>query len=175
MSALQAVHSGALRAMMAQFPTGVTIVGTGGHGPDQGMTANSITCVSLDPPLVAISLTRDTRTERAISASGGFAVTFLSQQQAELATQFARPNNDRFRDMDVARTGRGYPYFRDGLGFIECVTTQHLDAGDHRVIFGLVTESVLNGGEPLLFFRSRFGSVAGEPVDRTVPTSEERQ
>lgn len=163
------IDGDALRAMMAHFPTGVTIVSARGRDGDHGMTANSVTCVSLDPPLVAVCLTRDSRTEQAVSQSGGFAMTFLSQQQAGLAARFARPHQDHFRDVMVGRTANGHPHFPGGLGFIECVTAHQIDAGDHRVVIGLVTDFGLNGGDPLVFFRSRFGSIAPD-ADRPTPS-----
>jgi flavin reductase (DIM6/NTAB) family NADH-FMN oxidoreductase RutF len=169
------VGGAALRAMMAHFPTGVTIVGARGRDGDQGMTANSVTCVSLDPPLVSVCLTRDSRTEQAVSQSEGFALTFLSKQQAELASHFARPNEDHFHDVAARRTAHGHPYFPDGLGFLECATVYQIDAGDHRVIIGLVTESGLSGGDPLVFFRSRFSAIAASGDGRTTPDTEEQQ
>ena len=158
------VEGAAFRSMMAQFPTGVVIVSTGGHGPDQGMTANAIMSVSLDPPLIAISLTRGTRTERAISESGGFTLTVLGRHQADLAMSFARPAHDHFEDRPVLRSERGHPYFPDGLGFVECVVEQTVEAGDHRIIIGLVTEAIVQGGEPLVFHSSRFGALALDPT-----------
>jgi flavin reductase (DIM6/NTAB) family NADH-FMN oxidoreductase RutF len=165
------VDSGALRAIMGQFPTGVTVVGVRGEERDQGMTANSLTCVSLEPPLVAICLSHGSRTERAISDSGSFALTFLSEDQSALASHFARNHQDHFDTVTVARTERGHPYLPNGVGFMECVVAQQVDAGDHRVILGLVTESVMTGAEPLVFFRSQFSTVVEGGATQNEPIS----
>jgi flavin reductase (DIM6/NTAB) family NADH-FMN oxidoreductase RutF len=151
--------SQALRAVMGHFPTGVTIVGAHADGEDQGMTANSLTCVSLDPPLVAVCTAHGSRTGDAIESSGSFAITFLAHHQHEVARQFARVEDDHFAGVETARTPLGHPYLPEGIGFIECVVHDRVDAGDHSIFIGLVTETTLSGGQPLVFFRSRLGSI----------------
>jgi 3-hydroxy-9,10-secoandrosta-1,3,5(10)-triene-9,17-dione monooxygenase reductase component len=154
-----AVDAQALRAMMGHFPTGVTIVGSHFGGRDEGMTANSLTCVSLDPPLVAVCAARGSRTDQAIESSGGFAVTFLAHHQKELARKFARVAADHFHGVATGRTSLGHPHLPEGIGFMECVVRDAIEAGDHTVFIAHVTESALAGGEPLVFFRSRLGSL----------------
>jgi flavin reductase (DIM6/NTAB) family NADH-FMN oxidoreductase RutF len=149
----------ALRAVMGHYPTGVTILGCHADGADQGMTANSFTCVSLEPPLVAVCTTHGSRTGGAIDVSGGFAITLLAHHQHDLARRFARVDDDHFAGVEPARSPLGHPYLPDGIGFIECVVRERIEAGDHWIFIGQVTESVLTGGEPLVFFRSRLGSL----------------
>jgi len=152
-----------LRTVMAHFPTGVTIIGSHAHGKDQGMTANSVTCVSLDPPLVAVCTSHGSRTIEAIDASGGFAVTFLASDQEDLALQFSRSHHDHFKGMTTGRTTLGHPYFPNGVGYLGCVVHQQVEAGDHSIVIGAVTESVLRGGDPLVFFRSKLGNLSQAP------------
>lgn len=161
---LPAADGRALRNLMAHFPTGVTIVGTHFEGTDQGMTANSLTCVSLDPPIVAVCTAHGSRTGRAITCSGGFAVTFLAQHQATLARRFARSEDDRFVGIPVSRTSLGHPHLPGGIGFVQCVVLEQIDAGDHAIFIARVTDAVVRGGEPLMFFRSQFGALPQEHV-----------
>ena len=161
---LPAADGRALRNLMAHFPTGVTIVGSHFDGTDQGMTANSLTCVSLDPPIVAVCTAHGTRTEHAIDSSGGFAVTFLAQHQAGLARTFARSEQDRFVGVPVSRTSLGHPHLPGGIGFVQCVVLQRIDAGDHAIFIARVTDAVVRGGEPLVFFRSQFGAFPQEHI-----------
>ena len=147
-----------LRAVMAHYPTGVTILGSHADRGDQGMTANSFTCVSLDPPLVAVCIAHGSRTGDAIKSSGGFAITLLAHHQHEVARRFARADHDHFDGVDRRRTPLGHPYLPEGIGFMECVVREQIDAGDHSIFIGQVTESALTGGEPLVFFRSALGS-----------------
>jgi flavin reductase (DIM6/NTAB) family NADH-FMN oxidoreductase RutF len=154
----------ALRNLMAHFPTGVTIVGAHCESGDQGMTANSVTCVSLDPPIVAVCTAHGTRTERAIDSSGGFAVTFLAQHQGALARRFARRDHDHFVGIRVSRTSLGHPHLPGGIGFVQCVVLSRIDAGDHAIFVARVTDAVVRGGEPLVFFRSQFGALPQEHI-----------
>jgi flavin reductase (DIM6/NTAB) family NADH-FMN oxidoreductase RutF len=152
-----------LRAVMAHFPTGVTVIGSHADGKDQGMTANSVTCVSLNPPLIAVCTSHGSRTVEAIDASGGFSVTFLASDQEDLARQFSRNHDDHFKGMTIGRTTLGHPYLPNGIGFLECVVRQQVEAGDHSIVIGEVKESVLSGGDPLVFFRSKLGNLSRAP------------
>jgi flavin reductase (DIM6/NTAB) family NADH-FMN oxidoreductase RutF len=153
------IEAAVLRSLMGHFPTGVTIVASHHDGVDQGMTANSLTSISLEPPLIAISMRHGSRTAGAIASSRGFAITLLAHDQDELAKQFARSEGGHFEGVAVERTQRGHPYLPEGIGFLECTIWQDFDAGDHRVIIGQVTEATLVGGWPLLFFKSKIGSL----------------
>ena len=128
------------------------------------MTANSLTSVSLNPPTVALCTMHGARTLQAIEASGGFAVTFLAQHQDKLARRFARAGDDHFAGIRVSRTTLGHPHLPGGLGFIQGVVADRLDAGDHSILIAFVTEAVVKGGEPLVFFRGQFGAFPQEQI-----------
>jgi flavin reductase (DIM6/NTAB) family NADH-FMN oxidoreductase RutF len=170
-----AVDDHGLRALMGYFPTGVTILGSHADGRDQGMTANSLTSVSLDPPLVAVCVSHGSRTAKAIDSSGGFAVTFLARDQEELARRFARNDDDHFSGVATARTRLGHPYLPQGIGFIECTVRERVAAGDHTVVIGHVVESTLSGGEPLVFFRSKLCCLSQGADTGTESSAKERQ
>jgi flavin reductase (DIM6/NTAB) family NADH-FMN oxidoreductase RutF len=149
-----------LRTIMSHFPTGVTIVTAHADGVDQGMTANSVASVSLAPPLIAVCTSKLSRTVAAINASGSFAVSFLAAHQKDVAHRFSRPRDDHFKGFSTGRTTLGHPYILQGLGYIECDVVQQVDAGDHSVLIGRVTESAFRGGDPLVFFRSTLGQLS---------------
>jgi flavin reductase (DIM6/NTAB) family NADH-FMN oxidoreductase RutF len=157
---------------MAHFPTGVTIVASRDGDTDQGMTANSLSSVSLDPPLIAINMARGSRTERAIASSRGFAVTLLAHDQADLAQQFATKEGSHFEGLEVERSSHGHAYLPAGLGYLECVVWEDLAAGDHSLIIGQVIEASLVGGRPLIFFRSKIGSLPHDHHPWTEPRPE---
>lgn len=156
---------GNLRTIMSHFPTGVTIVTAHADGVDQGMTANSISSISLDPPLIAVSTSKLSRTFAAIDASGSFAVSFLGSTQTDVAHRFSRPHSEHFIEFATGRTPSGHPYILHGLGFIECAVVQQVDAGDHTILIGRVTETGFRGGDPLVFFRSTLGNLSQPNTD----------
>jgi flavin reductase (DIM6/NTAB) family NADH-FMN oxidoreductase RutF len=163
MSALLEARSVELRRLMSHFPTGVTVVAATADGVDYGMTANSLTSVSLEPPLIAVCLRNASRTGRAITAAGGFAVTFLAASQADLARRFATPGLDQFAATRHARTAHGHPYLLHSVGVLGCTAHAEIDAGDHCLYIGAVCEIAIAGGDPLLFHRSKLGPL---PADR---------
>lgn len=149
------------RALMAHFPTGVAVVSTEIDGVDFAMTVNSLTSVSLAPPLVAVCAAHTSHTAAAIKHSNGFAISLLAHDHQTIARQLARTTENPFADVSVARTPRGFAYLANGLGYMECDVVSWTEAGDHSVILARVTTLQENGGIPLVFFRSRLGTLSG--------------
>jgi flavin reductase (DIM6/NTAB) family NADH-FMN oxidoreductase RutF len=172
---LRVVGGTELRKIMSYFPTGVTILTAHADGVDQGMTANSVASVSLTPPLIAVCTSKLSRTVAAINASGSFAVSFLASHQKDVAIRFSRPQDDHFEGLATGRTNLGHPYILQALGFIECAVVQQVEAGDHSVHIGRVTESAFRGGDPLVFFRSTLGQLSQPHSAWATPKSKENQ
>jgi flavin reductase len=157
--------SAALREVMGTFATGVTVLTT--PPPDEhGMTANAVTSLSLDPPLVLACVGRDTRIHTAIARAGAFGMSILASDQSDPAQWFAdsdRPSGPgQFEAIDHLIGERtGAPLIRGALGWIECrVLTTH-EGGDHLIVVGDVLDAVVGGAElgALLFHRGRLGPV----------------
>ncbi|GAA2447317.1 flavin reductase family protein [Streptomyces sp. NPDC000609] len=150
-----------LRACLGNFLTGVTVV-TCRRGPEvHGITVNSFTSVSMDPPLVLVGLDRRSRAAGHL-ASGPYAINFLTEQQRELALHFAgRPMSGPVRwttDTD------GTPLLADTLGHLVCRPWRHYDGGDHLLLIGAVTGFEVHGGRPLAFFRGAFPELAAQDM-----------
>lgn len=148
----------ALRQALGQFVTGVTVV-TGLAGERAiGMTVNSFTPVSLDPPLVAFCAQATSTTGRELLRSGAFAVNVLGQHQEDVAERFARRCTDRFAGLRVRPGATGSPIIEDALAFFDCRVADELVRGDHVVILGeIVDMGVLReGAHPLTFFRGSY-------------------
>jgi flavin reductase (DIM6/NTAB) family NADH-FMN oxidoreductase RutF len=145
-----------LRRAFGNYATGVTVITTTTpRGERVGMTANSFTSLSLDPPLVLWSVARTSNCFEAFCDSRNFAVHVLHAGQAELARRFATRDVDRFEGL-VCTTGRsGAPLLCDYLACFDCATHQTLDGGDHVIVVGRVLECHERPGEPLIFFRGR--------------------
>jgi flavin reductase (DIM6/NTAB) family NADH-FMN oxidoreductase RutF len=144
------------RRALGHFATGVTVVT---YQPDdvdefRGTTVNSFTSVSLDPPLILVSLGRQTRSAAALRPGKPFAVNVLHHGQRELAMHFAgRPNPETLVDWEVRD---GVPYLAESGAYFRCVTRDVHEAGDHLLVVGLVEEFRAHGHPPLLFYRGAF-------------------
>lgn len=152
-----------LRAAMANFATGVTVVTCRVGDTVAAMTANSFTSISLDPPLVMISISRHGRFIEALSGADTWAVSLLAQGQGRLARHFADPHRDRARQFDdiphEVSAHTGSPLLGGALAWLECRTDQVIEAGDHRLFLGAVVAARYAdaaGVRPLTYFRGAF-------------------
>ncbi len=153
-----------LRRTLGQFATGVTIVTClAEDGSPVGMTANSFSSVSLDPPLVLWSLDRRARSFPAFSAARHFAFSVLAQDQVELSNRFAQPGVEKFGTVDW-RTGiAGVPLIPDPAAHFECTQHATFDGGDHLIVVGRVERFVRYDRRALVFAHGRYGAVAPHP------------
>ena len=154
-----------LRRALGQYATGVTVVTTVHDGERFGMTANSFTSVSLNPPLVLWAAARSSPSLAAFEAADRFAVNVLAADQHHLSRQFATSGTDKFDgvallDGDPA----GLPLLDGTVAHFGCRRTQRVDAGDHVVFLGEIESYDAPGGEPLVF-HSGFYRVATKHPD----------
>ena len=151
------------RDAMGHFATGVTVLTTRHEGEPHGMTANSVTSVSLDPMLILVCLMKDARTALAIQAAERFAVNILTEGQDELSQRFARPGQDHFEGLELMEGPHGLPLLPGCLAHLAAQVTEIVPAGDHDVVFGEVDHVHVNpnGGAPLLFFQGGYRTLPG--------------
>lgn len=151
------VDAGELRKAFGTFATGVTIVTTrDGSGKPRGMTANSFSSVSLDPPLVLVCVAKSALSSSAFESSLSFAVNVLHEGQKELSTLFASKSPDKFKDLKFKTAHTGSPVLADSLSWFDCSTYSRIDAGDHYVLIGQVHSFGTRAAPPLGFFRGRY-------------------
>ncbi|MGW4482956.1 flavin reductase family protein [Amycolatopsis sp. NPDC004368] len=155
----------AMRGVMGRFATGVAVVTTGVDGVPHGMTVNSLTSVSLRPPLLLACLTTGARTTEAVVTAGRFAVNVLSTRQEHLALRFARRGEDHFDGLPVTHGSHEIPVIPDALVHLDCTVTQVLTAGDHEIVLGAVQRICEREGEPLGFLGGRFSDVTDRGHD----------
>jgi flavin reductase len=157
----QAFNSKEFRGALGTFATGVTVVTSQGPEHAYGMTANSFSSVSLDPPLILICVISGTEGARTIAANGVFAVNILSADQEPLSRYFAsreRPRgHEAFAAVAHSRGTTGSPILDGVAGYLDCRLVQSHQAGDHEIFIG----EVLGIGtdptaEPLLFHGGRY-------------------
>ena len=154
----------AFRAALATFLTGVTIVTTKDEaGRQWGLTANSFTSVSLDPPLILFCVASRAGSYDAFSRCTGFAVNILSYDQLDLAHRFSRYGPyDKFEGVEVRASVNGAPVLPGSSAWLGCSVHQRIVAGDHLVVIGRVLDVETNGHRPLGYSRGNFLSLAPE-------------
>lgn len=146
-----------LRGVFGRFTTGVTVITTlTARGP-VGMTANSFTPVSLEPPLVLFCVSRRSQLCEPFATARSFAVNVLADTQRPLSARFAAPGYDRFGDTPWRPGHTGVPLLPGALAVVECETAEVLPGGDHVIVLGrVVAVGVAPAGEPLVFYGSRY-------------------
>jgi 3-hydroxy-9,10-secoandrosta-1,3,5(10)-triene-9,17-dione monooxygenase reductase component len=161
--AVEAFDDATFRQVLARFATGVVVVtGATPDGP-AGLTCQSFSSLSLDPPLVLLSTARSSKTWPRIEATGRFAVNVLGEDQAELSERFAVSGGDKFGGVAWRPGALGNPLLAGAIAHIECDVHAVHDGGDHVIVLGRVRALEAPGLEdraPLVYFRSAYRSLA---------------
>jgi flavin reductase (DIM6/NTAB) family NADH-FMN oxidoreductase RutF len=157
---------------LGAFATGVTVVTVGGQRP-HGMTANSFTSVSLDPPYILVCVERTATMHRRLRDTGAFAVSVLGADQEHVARYFAdrrRPTGSAQFDGVEWRPGEstGAPLIAGALAHFECELRETYDGGDHTIFLGaLLSLGCGPAGPALLFVNGQFTSI--KPGSEALP------
>jgi 3-hydroxy-9,10-secoandrosta-1,3,5(10)-triene-9,17-dione monooxygenase reductase component len=152
------------RDVLGRFASGVTVVTAMSGGDPVGLTCQSFSSVSLNPPLVLFIPARTSRAWPAIQRSGKFCVNFLSADQSELSNQMASKGADKFAGVAWSPApATGSPLVHDTLAYVDCQIHQVHEAGDHNIVVGRVLDLGLpeddSGIEwPLLFYRGQYAT-----------------
>jgi flavin reductase (DIM6/NTAB) family NADH-FMN oxidoreductase RutF len=149
-------------AIMAAFPTGVTVVTTlDENGEPKGLTSNAVCSVSAEPPLLLVCVDKRSNTLPALRASGKFVVNYLAAGRGELSNLFASKEPDKFASVAWRPARNGMPWMHiDSLAHAECSTVQEIEAGDHYVFLARVEDGQppAPGTHPLMYFRRTYGT-----------------
>ena len=143
------------RSVMRCWATGVTIVTTPGDDGPHGMTANSFTGVSLDPPLILVCVSHQTRTHERLQAGCAFGVHLLHAGQEELSNRCAGllgEGGNQIDDLPHTTGPFDVPLLDDCLAALVCRVQAAYEGGDHTIFLGAVHSARLSEGAPLLYF-----------------------
>jgi flavin reductase (DIM6/NTAB) family NADH-FMN oxidoreductase RutF len=151
-----------LRSALGVFPTGIVVVTACGAGEPLGMTMNSFSSVSLQPPLILFSVDRRSVGLVAWERAPGYAVNVLASDQQDLSTRFARALTDKWRDVAYRSGLHDAPLLDGALACFECTRHGTFDGGDHVVFLARVERFTCTDDEaqPLVFHRGRYTSLA---------------
>jgi 3-hydroxy-9,10-secoandrosta-1,3,5(10)-triene-9,17-dione monooxygenase reductase component len=145
------------RDVLGRFCTGVTVVTSMSEGAPVGMTCQSFSSVSLDPPLVLFCPAKSSRAWPRMQRAGYFCVNLLSHDQLELSNGFAAKGADKFAGVSWRPSATGAPLLDGVLGWVDCTVYAVHEAGDHYVVIGRVMDlGVEDAPHPLLFYRGRY-------------------
>ncbi len=153
-----------LRQVMRRWTTGVTVVTSGSGGARHGITVNSFSSLSLDPPLCLVCVDKKARAHDAIPAAGFFAINLLATGQQEHSLRFAgrRPDlADPFEGLALGTAPSGATVFTDALGYLDCSLYAQLPGGDHTIFVGHVEHAVAFGERPpLIWYGGQYRGLA---------------
>jgi flavin reductase (DIM6/NTAB) family NADH-FMN oxidoreductase RutF len=144
------------RRVMGTFCTGVTVVTTPEGPTVHGMTANAFTSVSLEPPLILVSVDKKAHTHENIRITGRFGVNILRANQAAISDHFAKKLDPDVEKQLSYQWIEDIPVLADCLANIACRLWQDYDGGDHTLYLGEVVHLRANEGDPLVFFRGKY-------------------
>src|SRR3954470_21150644 len=146
------------RNALGTYATGVTIITAAGpDGKPCGLTCNSFTSVSLNPPLVLWSLGIFSQNMSVFQNASHFAINVLGASQQALATKFAKSSEDKFAGVEWTLGLGNAPVLADSVANFQCRAANRYYGGDHVIFLGAVEAYTYNRHEPLLFARGGFG------------------
>lgn len=148
-----------LKESMRRWATGVAVVTSVDDLGKHGMTVNSFISISIEPPLICVTLANDTRTKIMIEKTNIFGVTILSDHQAEIADRFAGRIPDienRFQGLNFFVLESGVPFLPDGLGFLDCVVKYKYAMKNSTLFVGEVISTKNNIGSPLIYNNRKY-------------------
>jgi 3-hydroxy-9,10-secoandrosta-1,3,5(10)-triene-9,17-dione monooxygenase reductase component len=161
-----AIDQRRFRDVVGHFPTGVAVVTAATANEPVGMTLQSFMSLSLDPALVLLAVDRGSTTWPKIAGGRRLLINILSEDQSELARQFARSGTDKFAGVELVETTTSdHPLLHGSVAWFDCELTDQHDGGDHIIAvcaiqdFG-ITHQEDTTRQPLVFFRSGFPRLA---------------
>src|SRR3954471_19826869 len=157
--------SKALREALGAFPTGIAVITASFQEVSHiGITVNSFTSVSLDPPLVLWCIDRRSRRYPHFAEAPGFTVSILASGHREGSKRLSRAGEHNLDGIALIPTERGPPALASSLAIFECARESVQDAGDHAILIGRVVRFARHdgAGAPLVYFRGKYGALAQE-------------
>jgi 3-hydroxy-9,10-secoandrosta-1,3,5(10)-triene-9,17-dione monooxygenase reductase component len=156
----KALDPRALRDALGRFATGIAFVTAASQGETAGLIVNSLTSVSLEPPLVSFCPSRSSLTWSRMRRPGRFGVNILGRQHEPFARRAIPAGSDRFAGLDWELGSSGVPLLRDALASLECAIVAEHPTGDHSIVVGRVHSLRISPiNEALVFFASEFGAL----------------
>ena len=162
----EAVTADVFHHVVGLITSGVTVITARGDGRDHGVTAASVTSLSMEPPIVLACVDPAVPTAAAIEHTGRYTVNVLGQDHGDLAYQFASPGPNTFAGVAIDRGAGDVPLLAEAIASLECEVTEEIVGGSISVFLGQVTSASVREGVPLAPYRGGFGRFEFERNDR---------
>ena len=153
----------AFRSALGNFPTGIAVMtAASSEASHIGITVNSFTSVSLDPPLVLWCIDRRSRRYPAFAGATGFTVSILASGHQDVSSRLAGAGEHTLDGIALMATELGPPALADALAVFECTLESVQDAGDHAILIGRVLRFARHdgAGAPLVYYQGKYGALA---------------
>jgi 3-hydroxy-9,10-secoandrosta-1,3,5(10)-triene-9,17-dione monooxygenase reductase component len=154
---LPVIEAAQFRTVLGHYCSGIAVITAMNGDTPVGMTCQSFSSVSLDPPLVLFCATKTSVSWGGIREAGHFCANVLAEDQEELSRVFSSKAEDKFAGVGWRPGASGAPVLNDVLASIDCTIDAVHGAGDHDIVVGRVLELSGRSGGPLLFFRGGYG------------------
>jgi flavin reductase (DIM6/NTAB) family NADH-FMN oxidoreductase RutF len=148
------------RRIMGHFATGVTVVTASVDGEIQGMTANAVTSLSLNPPLILVAVDKSAAMHASLTTSRNFALSVLTEDQEHLSRRFAMRGPKEVSDLQWFTAASSSPILADALAWLDCRLADILPGGDHDIFIGEILAGDSREGLPLLYFGGKYRRLA---------------
>jgi len=156
-----ALDAARFRQTMGQLATGISVITVRTPQGGLGMTASSVSSVSLDPPLLLVCVGHEAAIHDELSRAERFGVNVLAADQEEAGRRFADRDRQRLEARELELSPGGVPILAGALARIECRVRERFAAGDHTIVTGLLEWSDVGAGRPLCYFRGGFAALGG--------------
>ena len=147
------------RRIMGRFATGITVATTRVGNELFGMTANAVTSLSLDPPLVLLCVDKRAQFLTALKESNTFALSILGEEHEHHSRRFAQKGPKEFTDWNSDITVTGAPILSEALAWVDCKVIDVLPGGDHEIFIGEIVAGDCRDGRPLLYFGGNYATL----------------
>ena len=151
-----AIDSILQRQVMGRFATGVTLLTTRFDEGVLGMTANAVMSLSLEPPLVVVSVDKKNSMHECVTRGKCFALNMLRADHEEISRRFAISGPKDFSGLRLTAAETGAPILVDAIAYVDCKLVEILPGGDHDMFVGEPIAGEVREGEPLIFYGGEY-------------------
>ena len=148
------------RRILGRFATGISVATTRVGDELFGMTANAVTSLSLDPPLVLLCVDKYAQFLTAIKQSKVFALSILGEEHEHHSRRFAQKGPKEFTDWNSVTSTTGSPILSEALAWVDCNVVDILPGGDHEIFVGEIVAGDCRDGRPLLYFGGQYAKLS---------------
>lgn len=163
-NAPQKIDPRELRNCFGKFATGITVITSNTkNGKKIGLTVNSFSSLSIDPPMILWSLDNRSFNLEDLKEASHFAVNVLASDQMEISNNFASRAEDKFDGIEIFDGKNGMPILKDTVAYLECKNVNQYPGGDHTIFVGEVVNFEISNKKPLLYANGQYGLAARHP------------